>query len=115
MILNRIMNAIKALKEDTADTGWIDCELEDGITGATAGYGGPAGIQYRQIGKVVYVRGSISATYDGSNSLLLTTLPYTQDYRTYVFDVLTGSRIARLYINVKRTIISRVDKGTIRW
>lgn len=59
----------------TKDSGWITATLESGVEASSGGNGGFKGIRYKKIGDRVYVEGSVSVTWDGSNAISLTTLP----------------------------------------
>lgn len=59
---NDILNRI-------ADTGWVDLELESGVTQFTAGYN----LQVRRIGNVVYYRGRIGNVT--ANDTLISIIP----------------------------------------
>ena len=104
MILNRIMNAIKDLKDKTNDNGWTSLELTDDVTASTSG--DITGIQYKKIDTHVYIRGRIIVTYEGSNITLADTLP--EEYRPTgnitVFASLNGGRIARVVVNTSGEI-----------
>lgn len=93
--IENLENRVTVLEEDT---GWVDAELEDGVTASTSGYGGACGIQYRKIGNHVYVRGSVITTYAGS-TVSLTKLPYAPIYRPYRLGPLNGTRMSRIYVN----------------
>lgn len=79
---------------------WITATLNSGVKATNTGLGGFKGIRYRKIGNHVYVIGSISTTWDGTNPVVLTTLPegYRPKLNNYVFCPLTSSNIARIYI-----------------
>lgn len=106
MILNRIMNAIKVLKEDTADSGWISAELSDKITASTSG--DLSGIRYRKIGNHIYIEGRIICTYQESN-ITLNATALASEYRpttnTSFFMQVNGTKIARGYVNTSGNII----------
>lgn len=59
---NDILNRI-------ADTGWVDLELESGVTQFTTGYN----LQARRIGNVVYYRGRIGNVT--ANDTLISVIP----------------------------------------
>ena len=82
MILNRIMNAIKDLKDKTNDNGWTSLTLaeadpeyegDEDVTEYTDG--DISGIQYKKIDTHVYIRGKIVVTYLGTNKILAEKLP----------------------------------------
>lgn len=79
---------------------WITATLNSGVKATDSGLGGCKGIKYRKIGNHVFVIGSVSTTYDGTNQVVLTTLPegYRPKFLNYTFCPLTGSNIARIYI-----------------
>lgn len=79
---------------------WITATLNSGVKATDTGLGGFKGIRYRKIGNHVYVIGSVSTTWDGTNQRVLTTLPagYRPKFNHYVFCPLTSSNIARIYM-----------------
>ena len=89
----------KQIEKEELD--WKTATLAANISEGS-GLGGTKGIKYKKVGNHVYVKGSIKCTWDGTNSLLLTTLP--SDYRPtgynlYFFQPLGGNNIARTYIS----------------
>ena len=89
------------LYKSTKDSGWITATLESGVEATETGYGGFRGIRYRKIGSRVYVEGSVSTSWDGSNHTLLTQLPigYRPQLNHYTLVPLTSSNIARIFIS----------------
>ena len=79
-----------------ADTGWVDLELESGVTQFTAGYN----LQMRRIGNVVYCRGRIGNVL--SNDTLISVIPAVfRPADNYTFRFLcpsNGSTFAKIAI-----------------
>lgn len=97
---------------------WATATLNTGVKASTQGYGGFKGIRYKKIGNRVYVNGSISATWDGSNILTIANLPegYRPNFNCYALRPLTGVNIARIFVNTAGNLylewVRKIADGT---
>ncbi len=62
----------KRLDELEKEPDWTDLKLASRVTASSGGLGGYRGIQYKKIRNHVYIRGSVSFTWDGSTNVQLT-------------------------------------------
>lgn len=67
---------------------------------------GAKGIKYKKIDNHVYVKGSVSATWDGSTATKLCTLPEGYRPKLYNFSInaVTGSRFVRIQVKPDGTV-----------
>ena len=68
-VYGNLMGEINKVAERIVDTGWVNLQLESGVTQFTAGYN----LQMRRIGNVVYCRGRIGNVT--SNDSLISVIP----------------------------------------
>ena len=92
-----IVHEDKLLNTILEDSGWLDLPLESGVS--ADGYSGKP--QYRKIGNIVEIRGSISFTKASSGNTSLATLP--EGFRPtggiiYWFAPCGGNTVQRLLI-----------------
>lgn len=84
--------------QEKDDTGWVDLTLGKNVTLSTV----PSIAQtpqYRKIGNHVFIRGDVSATYDGTNTINVATLPFKPQKSVYKLTPLNGNNIARIFVN----------------
>ena len=68
-VYGNLLGEINNINERIVDTGWVNLELESGVTQFTEGYN----LQMRRIGNVVYCRGRIGNVI--SNDTLISVIP----------------------------------------
>lgn len=84
--------------QEIDDTGWVDLTLGANVDLSTV----PSIAQtpqYRKIGNHVFIRGDVSATYDGTNTINVATLPFKPQKSVYKLTPLNGNNIARIFVN----------------
>ena len=97
------------------DTGWIAVSSFSNSFANSSGSDWMIACAYRKIGNHVYVRGDVKTptSWEGSGSGTIFTLPsgYTPAKRQYYFNPMTGTRIARLFIDTDGRVVLEWTKN----
>lgn len=84
--------------QEIDDTGWKNLTLKDGVAVSTVTLLNQTP-QYRKVGNHVFIRGHVSATWDGANNIPIATVPYKPLKHTYKLVPLNGTNIARIFVH----------------
>lgn len=90
----------KALPYYLEDSGWLNVQLNEGVTAVNEG------LRYRKLGNKVTIQGCISTTYKDSNITIgQIDTAYAPGYTLHSFFELNARRLGRGYIDKKGVIV----------
>ena len=115
MIIQDKANKKVKFRKIKQDSGWLDLQLEDGVTVSSVDNIKQVP-QIRKIGNHVFIRGHISATWSTTTNINIARLPYKSSQNIYKIVALSGRNLARLFITTNGIIgiewIVKINDGS---